>query len=97
MTPWSSITTSGDPPLAQARAHWLLIGFDRPFVKAQAESRTHPFTFRASELVAADNAPTTQSTQPASLHSVFKRSSPIHGPNKLSRMVESISIRIVPQ
>jgi len=33
--------TSGDPALAQASAHCGLIGFFKPLVKAQAESRTY--------------------------------------------------------
>src|SRR5678816_106319 len=36
--------TSGEPPLAQALAQSRLMGFSRPLVKAQAESRTYPLT-----------------------------------------------------
>jgi hypothetical protein len=36
--------TSGDPFLAQDTAQSALIGLFSPFVKAQAESSTHPVT-----------------------------------------------------
>jgi hypothetical protein len=36
--------TSGDPFLAQDTAQSTLIGLVSPFVKAQAESSTHPVT-----------------------------------------------------
>jgi hypothetical protein len=40
MAPLSVKITKGEPALAHAVAHSALIGFFRPLVKAQAESRT---------------------------------------------------------
>src|ERR1700751_1095605 len=61
MVPLSARMTSGDPALAQAWAHWALIGFFRSFVNAHAESSTYPFTdtdFPASLPVADSTAKT---------------------------------------
>src|SRR5436190_11302905 len=44
MVPVGDRITSGDPAFAQAVAHSPLMGFFSPLVKAQAESRTYPFT-----------------------------------------------------
>src|ERR1700746_1677425 len=61
MVPLSARMTSGDPALAQAWAHWGLIGFFRSLVNAHAESSTYPLTdtdFPASLPVADSTAKT---------------------------------------
>src|SRR5215469_727369 len=50
MLPSSDRITSGDPALAQAIAHSLLMGLSRCLVKAHAESNTYPFTVTGWEL-----------------------------------------------
>src|SRR2546421_2808845 len=61
--------TKGEPALAQEIAHCSLIGLARLFVKAQAESRTCPFTVMVGASAALTEIATANRTNGTSLGS----------------------------
>src|SRR5215469_5363870 len=80
MLPSSDRITSGDPALAQAIAHSLLMGLSRCLVKAHAESNTYPFTVTGWELSVATPGianPSTRTNPTLTRHTYFIRRLPM--------------------
>src|SRR3974390_486037 len=83
--PSSLKITRGDPAFAHAVAHSELMGLSRPFVNAQAESNTYPFTLALVAFGAPAQASATSDTH-ASAYSPAENLFMICHPNARKRL-----------